>query len=65
MYGGKIIPVAVAIWPPYTVDNCNHILRIKTICYPNKNSFQHKYFLIQNNIIEQLIERKSNQLNSQ
>ena len=52
MYGSKIIPVAGAIWPPHTVD----ILKLKTICYPIKNSFQHKYFLIQNNIIEQLIQ---------
>ena len=41
--------------------NFDHILWIKTICQnPNKNILPYKYFLIQNNIIEKLIEWNSN-----
>ena len=58
MYDGKIAPATGA--------NRYHILRIKTSCHnPNKNIMSYTYFLIQNNIIEQLIELKSNQLKSQ
>ena len=67
MYGGKIAPVAGAILPPYIfVANFDNISGIKTIWQnPNKNSLPYRYFKIQNNIIEHLIEWKSNQLNSQ
>ena len=51
MYDGKIAPATGAILP------LQLILRIKTICHnPNKNILPCKYFLIQNNIIEQLLE---------
>ena len=49
-----------------TVANYNHILRTTAICQNrNKTILPYKYFFIQNNIVEELIEGKSNQLKSQ
>ena len=65
MYGGKIAPATGAYKFATVANFAHHILRIKTIFQnPKKNSLPYKYFSIQNIIIEDLFEWKSNQLNS-